>query len=401
MITMKMKLLVLGASHDQVPAIIKARAMGLEVITADNVPSNPGHSVADKGFDCDTTDIEAVADLAEAEKVSGVLAPGTDVALPALAAACSRLGLPGPGEEAARVLTRKASFRELQRELTLAAPPFTTFNAPVWPESLGHDGGQWAIKPNVSSGSKGVFKVANREDFLRLSPETLRWSLDGVAVAEGWVDGSQHTCEGVIKSGRCLGVMFTDRVTAPPPWGATWGHYSPPIALCRKTQDGLLASVEKVFDRLGFRDGTFDCDFVAPECGGDPVILEMTPRLGGNSLSALYRLSMKADIEAYAIRHAVGWPQDFCPRAVPKCTAVIILGVTTRGRLRWDKDAEARLSREHWVQKFSIDLPWEAPVEPFANGRNRIGEAIICSDAPGTLRSLADSFKARLDVRAV
>jgi hypothetical protein len=200
---------------------------------------------------------------------------------------------------------------------------------------------------------------------------------------------------------RCMGVMFTDRVTAPPPLATTLGHYSTPESLCCKTQDGLLDSVERFFYRLDCRDDTFDFNLLTPASGGDPVILEINPTLDGNSFSALYRASMKADIEAYAIRHSVGLPQDFCPLAVPTCSAEIFLGVFLRGRLRWNKDAEAKLTKEHWVQEYSIDLPREAPDEPFANGRNRIGEAIICNNAPGTLRSLADSFQDRLDVRAV
>jgi formate-dependent phosphoribosylglycinamide formyltransferase (GAR transformylase) len=90
-------LLVLAASRYQVTTIIKARAMCLEVISANYVPSTPGHKVADNGYNCDTTDIEAVAPLTEAEMVSGILALAMDVALPALSNTCARLGLPGPG----------------------------------------------------------------------------------------------------------------------------------------------------------------------------------------------------------------------------------------------------------------------------------------------------------------
>ncbi|MDR1040207.1 MAG: hypothetical protein LBR80_08600 [Deltaproteobacteria bacterium] len=398
---MPRKLLVLGASRYQLPVIRKAREMGLTVLTADNAPSNPGHAEADLAFSCDTTDAEGIASLAASEAVSGIIAPSTDVALPALALACSRLGLPGPGEEAATILTRKASFRALQRELGLPHPPFAAFSGPFWPKGLDPRCGPWAMKPNVSSGSKGVFMADGPEEFGRLAPETLRHSLDGTGVLEAWVKGTQHTCEGILHDGVPEGVMMTDRVTAPPPWAATWGHFSPAIGLSPGLRMSLLSSLRTVFDRLELRQGTFDCDFVAPESGKSCIILEATPRLGGNSLSSLYRTSMKADIERYAVCHAVGLPQDFNPEAVPQDAGVMLFGVLSRGKLSFDREAAANLPKEPWVLSFEMDLPYGAQVEPFANGRCRVGEALITGDSPGTTRKLASIFRARLDVKAV
>ncbi|MDR3154324.1 MAG: hypothetical protein LBW85_08670 [Deltaproteobacteria bacterium] len=393
------KLLVLGASRYQLPVIRKARSMGLKVIAADNDPSSPGRPAADMAFDCDTTDVQAVAALAEREQVSGVIAPATDAALPALAEAAARLGLFGPSPEAARVLSAKVLFRALQAELGLPAPACTLFSEPKWPEGLERRGGPWALKPNRSSGSKGVFRVTNQEEFLRLAPESLKWSTDSLAVLEDWVEGTQHTCEGVMRGGKAAGLMLTDRVTAPFPFAATWGHFCPPLGFEAAAAEDLAAQIEAAFKRLGYADGPFDCDFVRGKGPKRNVMLELSPRLGGNSLSALYRVSMKADIERFAVCLACGLPTEFEPRQVPRCAAVILLGTASRGRLVWDREAASRLQKEQWVLSFEMDLPYGAPAEPFTHGRNRAGEALICGDSPRTTRLLAESFRTRLSMK--
>ena len=78
---MSKTLLVLAASTYQVPAIETAKRLGYRVITTDNIPSNPGHSIADASFGEDTTNLDGILALAKSENISGVIAPGTDVAV--------------------------------------------------------------------------------------------------------------------------------------------------------------------------------------------------------------------------------------------------------------------------------------------------------------------------------
>ena len=54
------KLLMLGGSLYQTFAIKEAKRLGYYVITADYLPSNPGHKYADEYHNVSTTDKEAV-----------------------------------------------------------------------------------------------------------------------------------------------------------------------------------------------------------------------------------------------------------------------------------------------------------------------------------------------------
>src|SRR5512136_2568795 len=100
---MTRKLLVLAASQYQIETITSARRLGYYVITLDNRPDNPGHRLADKCFNIDTTDVDAVLEIAQREAIDGIIAPCTDVAVPTAACVAERLHLNGPSLKSAQI----------------------------------------------------------------------------------------------------------------------------------------------------------------------------------------------------------------------------------------------------------------------------------------------------------
>ena len=321
---MSKTLLVLAASKYQVPAIETAKALGYRVITTDNVPTNPGHALADASYQVDTTDADGVLRLATKEKISGVIAPGTDVAVITAARIAEVLGLPGPSPDAAVLLTQKLAFRAFLQDAGLACPLVIRIT-----DGLRLDGGlfgsaKWLLKPNCSSGSKGIFIVNDEAEYYSRVVDSRSFSLDGEAFLEEFLEGSQHTCEGVLEGGKVVLALLTDRDTASPPYTATRGHRVP-SRLPAHVQAEALSTIESVMARLGVSDGPFDCDFVATR--DRVVLIEITPRLGGNSLSSLFKAALDFDLVAYAVTTACGDLYPVPPSTSPKPAAIKILGV--------------------------------------------------------------------------
>ena len=90
------RLLVLGAGPAQLGVLAAARARGLTVIAADRDPSAPGFRYADRRAIVSIEDEPAIERLARAERIDGVIAPGTDHAVVLAARIASRLALPHP-----------------------------------------------------------------------------------------------------------------------------------------------------------------------------------------------------------------------------------------------------------------------------------------------------------------
>lgn len=371
---MSKTLLVLAASLYQVAAIETARRMGYRVVTTDNVSANPGHALADKSYNVDTTDVDAVLELAVRENISGIISPGTDVAVVTAAIVAKLLQLPGPPPEAAHILTDKSAFRQFLSNGGLPCPRVHEIDGDrSIPDDL-FDGSAWLVKPCRASGSKGIFIVRDYQDFIGRVVESRAFSMDGKAVLEEFIDGSQHTCEGLLKNGKAVLALITDRDTVPPPHTATLGHRVP-STLAAPMQLQALAAIEDVFRRLGVRSGPFDCDFVASD--GRIVLIELTPRLGGNSLSKLFTAALDFDLVAYAVAHACGDSIPLPAQHRPRPTAVAIFGAEQAGCLAWSQTEAEALRQEDWVQTLLMDHSPGTAVQPFINGCHRVGEVLV------------------------
>lgn len=374
---MNKTLLVLAASTYQLPVIKTAKQLGWRVITTDNSPSNPGHQLADLSLLVDTTDQEGVLKIAQRECVDGIISPGTDVAVTTAAYVAEVLNLPGPTLHAAQILTDKKAFRNFMKEAGLPTPrtgQFSTLEAPQ-PEQLPE--ATWIIKPNRASGSKGVYILEQTGELNSRWQAAVALSTDGQAIFEEYLLGTQHTCEGVLREGSIQFSLITDRDTAAPPYTATTGHRVP--TLLRVTvQNKIQAVIETVFRKLGVTDTPFDCDFIAQD--NSVTIIEITPRLGGNSLSNLIQASHNFNLVEYAVQQACGVSPTLPLPQPPNPSAILILGVECRGELYFDTASFHALRREKWVKSLMLDYEIGDPVEPFINGRHRVGEALIVGD---------------------
>jgi biotin carboxylase len=393
---MNKTLLVLGAGIYQLPAIETAKRLGYRVLTTDNVPDNPGHRVADQSFGFDIIDAEGVIAIGERQRISGVIAPCTDAGVVTAAIVADRLRLPGPPAHAATVLTQKYRFREFLDQCGYPSPRRVLVRGDEAPVEL-FDGGRWLLKPNRSSGSKGVRIISTPQEFSTNVAEARKFSLDGTAILEEHIEGTQHTCEGLLHSGQVALALMTDRDTAPQPYAATAGHRAP-SRLPEETQSAALRAIEEVLGRLGVSSGPFDCDFVARS--GEIVLLEMTPRLGGNSLSKLFKAALDFDLVAYAVAHACGDAYAIPASCQPLAKSVQILGADRSGTLEWNTAEVCALLREPWVESLSFDVPFGASVERFTNGRQRVGEAMLSGSDRRELDAHILQFKRRLSLCA-
>ena len=106
------KILMLGGSMQQIPAIKQAKEKGYYTITCDYLPDNPGHKYADEFHNVSTTDKEAVLELARKLEIDGIVAYASDPAAPTAAYVAGEMGLPGNPYQSVEILTQKDLFRD-------------------------------------------------------------------------------------------------------------------------------------------------------------------------------------------------------------------------------------------------------------------------------------------------
>jgi biotin carboxylase len=301
----------------------------------------------------------------------------------------------------AAILTDKDRFRQWQNGHGYAAPSHRVTTLAEIGE-VGLPSGRYVIKPARSSGSKGVF-LCDEGDLAARAAETAVYCPDGRIVIEQEIIGRHGTVEGIWSDGAMNVAMITERLTAAPPRAATTGHRYPAELEEHRRQE-LLDCISRMMRALAIPATVFDCDFVSTDTG--PVVLELTPRLGGNSLSRLMRAALGVDLPAEAVRCALRpairdriAAVKRLPPAAPAC-AVMVLGTMQEGCLQFDAAEEALLRKEPWLAALDWDVPRGHAVRAFGDGRDRVGEALILASDRGELEARCREFVRRLALKA-
>jgi biotin carboxylase len=393
----KKKLLVLAASRYQIPTITTAKRLGYYVITTDNVPENPGHALADKSFDIDTTDRQAVLDIATREHIDGIISAATDVAVPTAAYVAEQLGLPGVPVDSAYIVCDKVSFRQFLCKHGFPVPEAYAITLNYRPEADFFKR-HWIIKPDRSSGSKGIFILNSKDDFHQRLTETLSFSTQSRGIIEEFIEGFQGTCEGIVTKGELVLTFILDRQTVSPPYVATSGHHFPTL-LPSHLQKKLFSVLKEILRALGIADTTFDCDFVATN--DEVYIIELSPRMGGNSISSLLKKATGFDLIEYSVHKACHNTAILPKKIKTRPTAVVLLGLLNKGLLFYDQVEAEAMRKEEWVDSLTLDTGLGEQVLPFINGRHRVGEAFVFGRDRADLDDKVIELKRRLDLKAI
>ena len=104
------RLLIIGASILQLPAIKKAKELGLYVAVADYNPNAIGIPYADEYYNVSTIDEEGVYQAAKTFGAEGIMTLATDMPMRSVAYACKKLGLVGIDYDTAVKATDKGEM---------------------------------------------------------------------------------------------------------------------------------------------------------------------------------------------------------------------------------------------------------------------------------------------------
>lgn len=384
------KIMMLGANFFQMSAIKRAKELGYYVITVDYLPENPGHTYADEFYNVSTIDKEAVLELARGLKIDGILSYASDVSAATAAYVAETLGLPTNPYQSVRILTRKHLFRQLLNRHKLHMPEGQVF----------HDKEQARdyfyqmqlpvmIKPIDASGSKGVIKVQNREDFESAYDEAMSYSIEKNIIIEKFVrkKGYQIDGDGFIKDGKIVffGVMDQHNNIGRNPHAPIGLSY--PSIQKTEHQKKAYGLIQSIFDQLQMRFGAFNFEYIVEE-GGDICILEIGPRNGGNFIPDTLKYVLGVDLMEASIRACVG--DEYGEALI--CNKHLIASSYVIHALKTGKFQQLKIHKEvkDRVVKKVLFVSEGDPVRAFRNGGDSIGAMVIAFDNVGQMKRMMD-----------
>ncbi len=305
------KLLFLGGTMQQIPAIKHAKEQGIYVITCDYLEENPGHKFADKYYNVSTTDLDGVLAVAKEEKIDGIVAYASDPSAPTAAYVAEKLNLPGNPFESVKILTQKDLFRDFLLKNGFNTPKangYTSFeeaNAEIDEFKL-----PVMVKPVDSSGSKGVVKVCDKAELKAAVEEALVYSRNGRFIVEEFIvkKGYQISGDGFSVDGKLVFTSYGNELYSTNcnctrdyvALGEFW-----PSKLTEDEKKRVDDELQRLITALNMKTCAYNIEVIIDE-NDDVYVLELGPRNGGSYIPQLIQYATGVDMIDYTLRAAFG-----------------------------------------------------------------------------------------------
>lgn len=310
---MKKKLLIIGASVLQLPAIKKAKEMGLEVAVADYNPQAIGIPYADKFFNASTIDIEAICRVAEEYRPDGIMTLATDMPMRSIAAATTKLGLSGITFDTAIKSTDKGEMIKAFKEHGVAAPWFYLVEDALTLEAVkGEFTYPCIMKPSDNSGSRGVVLIKSAEELAKAYSYSHEQSRGGAVLVEEYLQGHEVSVEVIVYKGKAHVLEVTDKLTTCAPNFVEMGHSQPSMCVGADLE-AIHQLAAHAVAAVGIKDGPAHVEMMVSKNG--PKMIELGARMGGDCITThLVPLSTGIDMIKATIDISLGNVPDLEPK---------------------------------------------------------------------------------------
>ena len=309
--------MILGASLLQLPAIKKAKEMGLDVIAVDMDPDAVGFK--EEGItklQISTIDTPRIVEAARTYQIDGIMTLASDMPMQAVAAVCEELGLIGITPQTALNATNKAEMRRCFKAHDVPIPEFYIVSElDEFMEATKHFTTKFIIKPADNSGNRGVkliTDIAEEQVLIQAFDYSKKYSRDGRVLLEEYMEGDEFSVETMSVDGVCHVIQVTDKLTSGAPYFVEMGHTQP--SMFAEDIKMRISEVAKAgIKALGINHGPSHTEIKLTSTG--PKIVEIGARLGGGCITThLVPLSTGVNMVEANIRIALGETPDLCKK---------------------------------------------------------------------------------------
>ena len=310
------KIMILGASILQLPAIRKAKEMGLQVITVDMDENAIGFK--EEGIICEvisTIDSEKILEAAKKHNIDGIMTLASGMPMRSVAIVAKEMGLVGITEQTALNATNKAEMRQCLKESGVPIPQFFRVSSKEeYEEAIDYfktSKLKCIVKPADNSGSRGVDLLSDLSDeelISRAYEYSKSYSRGGDIVVEEYMEGPEVSVETLSVDGECHIIQITDKLTTGAPYFVEMGH-SEPSAQPEDIKVRISEVASAAVKAIGIENGPSHTEIKVTKDG--PKIVELGARLGGDNITThLVPLSTGVDMVECCIKIALGEKPD-------------------------------------------------------------------------------------------
>ncbi|MGP1440726.1 MAG: ATP-grasp domain-containing protein [Treponema sp.] len=304
------RILILGASLMQKPAIVEAKKLGCYVVAVD---ANPKAFCVDMVDRFEKIDLEDVPSLISFAKelydnggLSGVFTAATDFSA-SVASVTSSLNLKGHSLEAALNASDKSRMRVKFLQNNLPSPKFIEVDdCNFSSKDISTLSFPLVIKPVDNMGARGCVLVRNATELRSSIEKATRFSRTKRVIVEEFIEGPEFSIEGLVFNGNIYITALADRHIFFSPYFVEMGHTIP-----SNFPNDITEQIVSVFVRgvkaLGLTHGACKGDIFFDVNKKQAVIGEIAARLSGGYMSGwTVPYSSNINITKLALKLALG-----------------------------------------------------------------------------------------------
>jgi biotin carboxylase len=299
------KIMIIGAGILQVPAIVKAKDMGLKVISIDMDPYAPGFKFSDESILLSTIDVENVLKKALEIKPDAVMTLASDMPIRTVAAVGEKCNLKTISFKSALDATDKGRMRRKLKEMNVPVPNFyIVSNIEQYLQVTKRFRGKFIVKPADSSGSRGIVLVDDLNNINEAFSYAKKHSKSGEILVEEYMVGPEVSVETLTIEGKTHVIAITDKLTTGAPHFVEMGH-SIPSQLPSRVQNEIEKIAIAAIEAIGIEVGPSHTEIIITPEG--PKIVELGARLGGDNITThLVPFATGIDMVECTLRLALG-----------------------------------------------------------------------------------------------
>ena len=239
----------------QLPAILKAKEMGLYVGVADFNPHAIGVSHADEYFNVSTIDEEGVYRAGREFKADGIVTLATDMPMRAVAYATHKLGLVGISYDTAIKATDKGEMIKAFEVAGVEHPWYYILHTPEDLKKVVSEITYPCIsKPVDNAGSRGVVLIESSKDLENAIQYSSLNGRNGDVIIEEYLKGSEVSVEVMVVNEDVHILQVTDKLTTGSPHFVEMGH-SQPSLLDYKDIRAIKDLTKRAVNSIGINHG--------------------------------------------------------------------------------------------------------------------------------------------------
>jgi biotin carboxylase len=297
---------ILGASHAEVPLVRAIRQLGFRSVVVSGDPAGLAIGHADEFVQCDYSDVSGVAAVVAASESVGIVAGCNDFAAITASAIAEQFGFRGhDSPSTTRTVHLKSEFRQLCATLSLSSPKAEVFDEPSGAIAFCSKSTLPLIaKPVDLTGGKGIGIMRKTADVEQAVDAAFRASREKVVVIEEFVEGTLHSCCSIIRDQRVEFEFFADELMLDNPFLVAAA--TSPAIVSESVRRTLIKEVEALAQHLVLVDGLVHVQFILDH--ERPHIIEVCRRPPGDLYLELVRRSTGYDIAESIVAGILGLP---------------------------------------------------------------------------------------------